>query len=101
MVFSTKKLLLAGLLAVGMGSLSYGQQSAKEDIKDAGKATKNAAVKTGSATKKVAKKAANATVEGAEKTGSAVKRGTKKVVNKSAKAVEKGADKVGDKTQPK
>lgn len=51
---------------------------AKQDIKDAGHATKRAVTKTGSATKK----------------------GTKKVVNKSAKETKKGADKVQDKTQP-
>lgn len=51
----------------------------KEDIKDAGKSTKNAAKKTGSATKKE----------------------SKKVVNKSAQKTKEGANKVEDKTAPK
>jgi hypothetical protein len=51
----------------------------KEDIKDAGKSTKNAAKKTGSATKKE----------------------TKKVVNKSAQKTKDGANTVEDKTAPK
>lgn len=65
------------LLAVG-GTLAYAQDStAKEDIKEAGRATKRAAKKTGAATKKTAKKAAHST----------------------ANAVDKGAKKVKEKTQ--
>ena len=51
---------------------------AKQDIKDAGSATKRAAKKTGSATKKT----------------------SKKVVNKSAGATRKGSGKVEEKTEP-
>jgi len=69
-------------------------------MKDAGKATKEATLRTGKATKKVAVKAADATVDGAKATGKAVKRGTKTVVNKSAGAIEKGADKVAEKPKP-
>ncbi len=94
------KFVFAGVLALSALSVGFGQQSAKEDIKDAGKATKDAAVKTGQATKKVAVKAADATVDGTKATGKAVKRGTKTVVNKSANAIEKGADNVADKTKP-
>ena len=61
-------------------SSSFGQsgQSAKEDLKDAGRETKKAAVHT----------------------GRAVKKGSKKAVNKTASATEKGAEKVKDKTKP-
>lgn len=52
--------------------------SPKQDMKTAGSDTKDAAKKTGRATKN----------------------GTKKVVNKSAKKTKEGADKVQDKTQP-
>lgn len=51
-------------------------QSPKQDMKDAGHDTKNAA----------------------KKTARSVKHGTKKVVHKSARATRKGADKVEDKT---
>ena len=65
---------IAALLAVG----AYAQDStAKEDIKEAGRATKHAAKKTGSATKKTTKKAAHST----------------------ANAVDKGAKKVKEKTE--
>ena len=66
----------ATLLAAGSAVSAYAQ-TAKEDIKDAGRSTKRAVKKTGSATKKTAKKATNAT----------------------AKTVEKGAEKVKEKTQ--
>ena len=71
------------LLAFGSAELSFGQtakqgQSAKEDLKDAGKATGRAA----------------------KKTGSAVKKGTKKAANKTAEKTEEGAAKVKQKTQP-
>jgi len=68
------------LAAFLLASSSFGQsgQSAKEDLKDAGKETKKAAVKT----------------------GRAVKKGSKKVVNKTASATEKGAEKVKEKTKP-
>lgn len=59
---------------------SFGQagQSAKEDLKDAGKETKKAAVST----------------------GKAVKKGSKKAVHKTADATAKGAEKVKEKTKP-
>lgn len=59
---------------------SFGQsgQSAKEDLKDAGKHTKKAAVST----------------------GKAVKKGSKKAVNKTADVTAKGAQKVKEKTKP-
>jgi hypothetical protein len=62
-------------------------QTAKDDIKDAGRSTKRAAKDTGKATAKTAKTA-----------GHKVKRGTKKAANKAAEKTEEGADKVRTKT---
>lgn len=74
--------LAVALLSVGSSSgqtdTAKQSQSAKEDVKDAGKATGRAA----------------------KKTGKAIGKGTKKVVNKAAGATEKGAAKVKDKTTP-
>jgi hypothetical protein len=64
-------------------------QSPKQDMKDAGHATKDAAKDTGHATKKTAKK-----------TGHAVKKDTKKAAHKSAAKTKEGAQKVEDKTAP-
>jgi hypothetical protein len=76
--------------ALGISALALPQadQSAKQDMKDAGHATKQAAKDTGSATKKTAKK-----------TGHEVKKDTKKATNKTAAETKKGAQKVEDKTQ--
>ena len=85
--FATSAILLAALTG---SCLALPQtQSAGQDIKDAGNATKDAAKDTGRATKKVAKK-----------TGHEVKKTSKKVVHKSAKKTKEGAEKVEDKTQP-
>jgi hypothetical protein len=43
------------IAALLMAGLSFGQQSAKEDMKDAGTAIKNAGKETGRAAKKVGK----------------------------------------------
>lgn len=69
-------LLMTCVIALGT-SASFAQ-SAGEDIKEAGKATKKAA----------------------KKTGSAVKKGSKKAVNKAAEKTEDGAAKVKGATQP-
>ena len=68
------------LAALLMAAPSFGRpgQSAKEDLKDAGKESKKAAVST----------------------GKAVKKGSKKAVNKTADATAKGAEKVKEKTKP-
>ena len=66
-----------GLSLVLLFGVSFAQDSAKQDIKDAGHETKQAAKDTGHATKKTAKK-----------TGHTVKKGT-----------HKAAKKVEDKTQ--
>jgi hypothetical protein len=77
--FLSTALLIVGTLALP----AYQDQSAGQDMKDAGHETKNAAKDVGSGTKK-----------GAKKTGHAAKKG----VHKAASATEKGADKAADKT---
>jgi hypothetical protein len=61
------------------GTSSDDNKPVKQDVKDAGHSTK----------------------EAAKKTGKDVKNGTKKAVNKSAQKTEQGAAKVEDKTAPK
>jgi hypothetical protein len=73
------------LLALMGPSFLGAQDSAKQDMKDAGHETKEAAKDTGQATKKVAKK-----------TGRDVKKGT----NKAAEKTQQGTQKVKDKTDP-
>jgi hypothetical protein len=88
MKISIRKLVPAAFLFVSMAGLAFAtpqDQGAKQDMKDAGHATKEAAEDTGHATKKVAKK-----------TGHAVKRTTKKAAHK----VKHGAEKVHDKVDP-
>jgi hypothetical protein len=77
---SLLKLMVAGLLCAGVAPVAIAQetQGPKQDMKDAGSDTKDAAKKTGRATKK----------------------GTKKAVHKTAKKTKQGANKVEDKTQP-
>jgi hypothetical protein len=76
------KFIVAGLLCAGLAPLAIAQdtttQGPKQDMKDAGADTKDAAKKTGRATKK----------------------GTKKVAHKTARKTRQGAEKVEDKTQP-
>jgi hypothetical protein len=72
--------------AVGIGALACGlvgvpgvaQTTAKQDVKEAAKATGRAA----------------------KKTGKKMKRGTKKAVNQAAKETEKGAKTIAKKTDP-
>jgi hypothetical protein len=72
--------ILCGLASWGAVASAKRQDSTpKQDMKDAGSATKTAAKKTGSATKKE----------------------TKKAVHKSAAKTKQGAQKVEDKTHPK
>jgi len=77
-----KRLILIGTIAA-FGLTGFAQDTAKQDMKNAGTETKNAAKDAGKAVKK-----------GSRKTTHAAKKG----VNKSAGAVEKGAAKVKDKT---
>ncbi len=81
--------VVAGMLCFSAGQASFAQ-TAKQDMKDAGHDTKNAAKKTGHGIAKGTKTAARKT-----------KNGTKKVVHGAAHGTAKGADKVEDKTAPK
>ena len=101
----TGVLLLAGALAVGV---AVAQDSAKQDMKDAGHDTAAAAKDVGHATKKGAKDVGHATKTGAKDTGHATEdagkdigHGTKKVVNAGATKTDEGAKKVEHKTAPK
>ena len=81
MVAIVKRLLMVLLLITmfgGLGVASAQEQSAGQDMKDAGHSTKKAA----------------------KKTGHDVKKGTKKVTHKAAKKTKEGAEKVEDKTAP-
>jgi flagellar motor component MotA len=71
--------LLSLTLIAGGAASGWAQGGAKEDIKEAGHATKKAVTKT----------------------GSAIKKGTKKVVHAGAKQTRKGAAKVEEKTDKK
>jgi Ni/Co efflux regulator RcnB len=82
-------LLAVALAGSALGTAAQDNQSPKQDMKDAGHATKDAAKDTGRATKKTAKR-----------TGHAVKRTSKKAANKTAEKTRRGAEKVEDKTQP-
>jgi hypothetical protein len=68
----TKFMFTAGL-AMGLGAGVSSAQTAGQDMKDAGHATKSAAVDTGHATKTAAKKTASGTKHVAKKTGHATK----------------------------
>ena len=76
--------------AMALSLSAFAQDSAKQDMKDAGHETKEAA-----------KDAGHGTVKATKKTGTAIKHGTKKVVHGAASGTEKGAAKVEDKTAPK
>jgi gas vesicle protein len=75
------------LLLLGGAAVAGWAQSAKDDIKDAGHDTKQAAKDTGRATK-----------QASAKTAKKVKTGTKKAVNKGASKTEDGAARVKQKS---
>ena len=77
-IMKTAAALGLAVFLVAMPSVAAADQSAKQDLKDAGKETKKAAVST----------------------GKAVKKGSKKVVHKTADVTAKGAEKVEQKTKP-
>ncbi len=85
---SMTRLWIATGLAVALTAGAGYAQTAGQDIKDAGRSTKNAAVDTGHATSHVTKKAYHST-----------KRGTKKVYHKTAngtKAAGRRTENAGD-----
>jgi hypothetical protein len=73
----TMKLTAMLALALGLAGLGLADDTVKQDVKDAGHASKKAV----------------------KKVGHNVKKTSKKVVNKSAEKVGQGADKVQDKTK--
>lgn len=98
---TTGILLLAGALAVGV---AVAQDSAKQDMKDAGHATENGAKDVGHATKDAGKDVGHGTKTAAKDTGHATKdagkdisHGTKKVLNKG----DSQSDQNSKKTQQK
>jgi len=90
----TGTLFLAGVLAVGMSSFALAQDGAKQDMKDAGHETSNAAKDDGHGISKGTKKAYNKTSEGTEKAYHKTKRGTKKAYHKTAKGTKHAVNKV-------
>jgi hypothetical protein len=114
-------LVLLGVASIGSAKASRPQdepQGAKQDMKDAGHETKQAAKKTGTAVGKSSKKVAHESEAGAKKTGSAVEKGTKTAghesedaakktgnavetgTKKTAHGVKKGTEKITGKTEP-
>ena len=94
------------IITIGL-PFALSAQDAKDDMKEAGHATKNAAKSTGHAAKKAGEgvaegteDAAKATGRGVKRTGRAVKHGTKRVVHGAAAGTEKGAEAVKEKTTP-
>ncbi len=73
---------IASVLAFGMPTGMFGQESAKEHLKKAGKATGEAAKETGKATKRVAKKTGQITKDAAKETGEGTKKAAKKLKHK-------------------
>ena len=85
-----QRVFLSVLLLAGTSAFSFSQDSSpKQDMKNAGHETKDAAKDAGHATK-----------SGTKKTGHAIKRGTKRAAHKSARKTREGAEKVEDKTSP-
>ena len=70
------KLMVAGLLVAPLAPMAIAQdtQSAKQDMKDAGDATKDAGKDVGHATAKGAKAVGHGTAKGAKKVGHATKK---------------------------
>lgn len=81
--------LSIALLIAGSSAIPAYQESAGQDMKQAGTDTKNAAKDFGHGTKKAAKKS-----------GHAVKKGTHKAASETAKGANKVEDKTSD-TNPK
>lgn len=92
--------LAAAALSFGLSVGAYAQDTASQDMKDAGQQTKNGAKEVGHGTSNAAKGVAHGTTTGAKKVGSTTKNTTKKVVHKGAQKTDEGATKVEGKTQP-
>jgi hypothetical protein len=70
-----------------IASAAWGQTTAGDDIKDAGKSAGHAAKRTTTATGKI-------TWKGVKKTGHYAKKGSKKVVHVTGSGLEKGGEKM-------
>ena len=79
-----KKTLIALMISALAGVAVYGQESAKDELKESGHDVKQAGKATGHAAKHA---------------GKAVAKGTKKGVHKAAKGTEKAAEKVKEETK--
>jgi hypothetical protein len=90
-----------GALSLGlMVGVAGAQDTAGQDMKDAGHETKSGAKDVGHGTATAAKGVAHGTATGAKKVGSTTKNTTKKVVHGGAKKTDEGATKVENKTEP-
>jgi len=92
--------LAAAALSLGLTVGVCAQETAGQDMKDAGHETKSGAKEVGHGTTTAAKGVAHGTATGAKKVGSTTKNTTKKVVHKGAQKTDEGATKVEGKTEP-
>lgn len=83
--------LIAGVLSIGLPVIAQSSTDPgfKQDMKDAGHSTRNAAKDTGNGVK-----------SGTQKTWHATKHTTKKATHKTAQKTDEGAKKVEHKTSP-
>lgn len=97
----TAILFATGALSLGlMVGAAAAQDTASQDMKNAGHETKSGAQDIGHGTATAAKGVAHGTATAAKKTGSVTKNTTKKVVHSGAKKTDEGATKVENKTEP-
>src|SRR5450432_2838648 len=98
-IYGTMALASAMVLSAGM-TFAQSDTGAKQDMKNAGSETKDAAKDTGHGVKKGTEKGYHATKHGTKKAYHATKRGTKKAVHATAHGTEHVAHKVEGKTEP-
>lgn len=90
-----------GALSLGLSvGVACAQDTASQDMKDAGHETKSGAKDIGHGTATAAKGVAHGTATAAKKTATVTKDTTKKVVHAGAKKTDEGATKVENKTEP-
>jgi hypothetical protein len=73
---------IAGVLAFGIPTVTFAQESAGQHMKKAGKATAEAAKETGKGTKQVAKKTGQVTKDAAKEAGEGTKKAAKRAKRK-------------------
>lgn len=91
--------VVLGALLAGGPSLGWSQDSAKQDMKDAGHDTKTAAKDVGHGTKTAATDVGHGTKTGTKKAYNATKHGTKKVWTKTKNTTKGAADGAKDGAQ--